>query len=460
MFLREIYGPGFTLFYQPPPAASKEEKDVATRKNDSIFELVNADAALKRQVLSHMQGILARILHKGPPIIEYSVIHKLLREYWQLLDDTKKQEFAVELKELVVHILHTRDGAFVGAQCVRYSAPKDRKVLIRQFKGYVGRASEDEYGHLVVAACLSLIDDTVMLSNGVLKALVSPTASMALPSPNDPDLETKTKTTFLQYLTHPYARKPLLQVLSPNNRQYFSPTALELFSPCSIATLDADGNTNLKPTSRKAPEDRRRELLDSLQSPLAKEVVANALALATAEQGHDVLWETVFAFYEADQGAFKPLLDVLAANALQLLASPYGSKTLIRLLADGSPVAPLLLPAVLDKIAADAVQLAQHEHAGVVVLKLLQSQGPAAARIQPLLQAAGTSNWADSPSWYLAKIHEFISSKSSSKSSSSKSSSKSPSAAASSSTPSKSSSRKTPSKPEVVTPRSTRSSKK
>jgi hypothetical protein len=58
-------------------------------------------------------------------------VHRILLDYITFLSPSEVKDMAQTLRDHVVHILHTKEGAQIGAWCVTYGSPKDRKAVIK-----------------------------------------------------------------------------------------------------------------------------------------------------------------------------------------------------------------------------------------------------------------------------------------------------------------------------------------
>ena len=82
--------------------------------------------AKKASFLKHMNQCIEPIIAKG--VFNHSLLHRLLHEYLINCNEAERAEMIQNLREAVVQILHTRDGARIGMSCLWYGTPKDRKV--------------------------------------------------------------------------------------------------------------------------------------------------------------------------------------------------------------------------------------------------------------------------------------------------------------------------------------------
>ena len=61
-------------------------------------------------------------------VFNHSLLHRLTNEYLTHCNENERSEMIHSLRQAVVQILHTRDGARVGMNCIWYGTLKDRKV--------------------------------------------------------------------------------------------------------------------------------------------------------------------------------------------------------------------------------------------------------------------------------------------------------------------------------------------
>ena len=87
------------------------------------------------------------------------------------------QELAAQLAEHVVSILHTRDGSLAAMHVLWNTPAKERKAIIKTFKGHVAKIAKEEYGHHVLLALFDSVDDTVL----VKKSIVNVCCGLGLP---------------------------------------------------------------------------------------------------------------------------------------------------------------------------------------------------------------------------------------------------------------------------------------
>jgi pumilio family protein 6 len=63
---------------------------------------------------------------------------------------------ANKLSKILPLILHTRNGSKLCLYCINYGAAKDRKAIIKSFKGLITKISKEEFGHIGTLPWFSL----------------------------------------------------------------------------------------------------------------------------------------------------------------------------------------------------------------------------------------------------------------------------------------------------------------
>uniref|UniRef100_A0A8C0BAV0 Pumilio RNA binding family member 3 n=1 Tax=Buteo japonicus TaxID=224669 RepID=A0A8C0BAV0_9AVES len=157
-----------------------------------------------------------------------------------ILDEMKQiltpMEMIEAIREAVIYLAHTHDGARVAMHCLWHGTPKDRKVIVKTMKTYIEKIATGEFSHLVLLAAFDCIDDTKLV-----KQLIISEINASLPN----------------IIKNKYGKKVLLYLLSPRDPAHFVPEIIMLLQ-------QGDGNAY----SKKNTELRRRELLEAISSPL------------------------------------------------------------------------------------------------------------------------------------------------------------------------------------------------
>lgn len=220
--ISEFYGPEFVLFRDHEISIS------------SLNDLLNKDPSKKALVMSHLEELLKDIVSK--PQLRLSLTHRLLRDFFTHCSEDQRAEMIDSLKERIPEIVHTNDGTYVALRCIWHGNAKERKLIVKNFKGYVVKTAQEEFGHRVLIALFDSVDDTVLVSKHIIQELANNIRDVALDH---------------------YGMRVLNYLIWPRNPRYFGKVYIEIFR-------EGDNNKN----SKKNPTDRYTELFTSLSMPL------------------------------------------------------------------------------------------------------------------------------------------------------------------------------------------------
>jgi pumilio family protein 6 len=317
----------------------------------TLAELFERDPLSRARVLRRLEILLSKAARKGLALT--SLVQRGGAELLEHGDTTQRAELVGMFREQAAHMMHTRDGARIACGCVRYGDAKDRKAMLKAFKGYVARAAQDPNGALVLCVALEAVDDTVLLSKALLSELSADLSTLA---------------------QHPHGVLPFLQLLAPRSSSYFTPAQISIMGDQGTAV------------SKKDPAVRRAELLGHVLPALLKLCTEHPLELACSAHGSHLLFETVRVAADAagnglgepaaNPDALAALFAALAAVATEkegtsghvLVAHPLGARVVKRL----AQQHPDFADALLSQLAGQLLKLAQRG-AGWVVLALLEN---------------------------------------------------------------------------------------
>jgi len=186
MLSQEFYGPEFKLF-----------------KDEGITTLAMALKKYpnkKESFLKFMSQSIAPIIAKG--VFNHSLLHRLTHEYLSNCNVKERSEMIANLREAVAQVLHTRDGARIGMLCLWHGNNKDRKAIIKSFKGLVTKICQEEHGHMVLMAIFDCVDDTKFVAKSIVSEITSHWKDIAF---------------------HETGRKVIMYLLSGRNQTYTHP---------------------------------------------------------------------------------------------------------------------------------------------------------------------------------------------------------------------------------------------
>lgn len=265
--IEEFYGPEFALF--------------KSNENRSIEQLMEQPIK-KESILKHLQHTLTSILGKGGwDITAHTIVHRALMEYFQYADERSIQSMIEFVKDHIVHILHTREGAYVARKAILYGTPKERKYIIKTFKSYVAKIACEQYGHTVLLTIFDCVDDTTLIQKSILSEItkkVKPTTTII---GTEEDAE---NVGLINVITNRWGSRVALYLLSHREGKYFSPSDIKLLE---------EGDAIREKTSKKDPEIRRKELLKAFSPAMIEICTKYAEQLMRDRTSSSVVYETV-----------------------------------------------------------------------------------------------------------------------------------------------------------------------
>ncbi|XP_055962882.1 pumilio homolog 3 [Sorex fumeus] len=221
MLTEELYGNTFQLYRSADHPTLEKVLQVQPEKLELIMD--------------EMKQILTPMAQKEA-VIKHSLVHKVFLDFFTYATPKLRSEMIEAIREAVIYLAHTHDGARVAMHCLWHGTPKDRKVIVKTMKTYVEKVANGQYSHLVLLAAFDCIDDTKLVKQIIISEIINSLSNIV----NDK-----------------YGRKVLLYLLSPRDPAHI---VREI-----IAVLQmGDGNAH----SKKDTEIRRRELLESVSPAL------------------------------------------------------------------------------------------------------------------------------------------------------------------------------------------------
>lgn len=237
--LQEFYGPEYALF-------KGSECPLAT-------ESVKANPAKVQSILKHMRGIIESVVDKAEAAVgPLSIIHKVILEYVTYAPHADIVSLIDTLKDILVHIVHTRDGAKVFQICMAHASPKQRKLIIRTLKGFVNKISIEQYAHAALISIFDCVDDTVLINKSIIQEMIADVSS-ASDTPS-----------FAEVVRNRYGSHVVHFLLTGRNRKTQHAYVInELEETDEIK----------KETSRKDTALRMKELLSAIKLPLLNQCI-------------------------------------------------------------------------------------------------------------------------------------------------------------------------------------------
>ncbi|XP_068588567.1 pumilio homolog 3 [Cebidichthys violaceus] len=215
---------------------------------NTIEKVAEANPDKLNNIIDEMKQILTPMAQKEQ-VIKHSLVHKVFLDFFLFAPDKPKTEMIESIRESVVYMAHTHDGARVAMHCFWHGTAKDRKVIIKTMKTYMVKFATGEYGHLVLLAMFDCVDDTKLVKQAVLSEIL---ASLD------------------EVIGNKYGKKVLLYLLNPRDPAHLLPEIIKVLQ-------QGDGNAH----SKKDMAVRRKELLEVVSPPLLEHLRDNAATMVT-----------------------------------------------------------------------------------------------------------------------------------------------------------------------------------
>ncbi|KAM6471302.1 pumilio homolog 3 isoform 1-T1 [Liasis olivaceus] len=229
MLTEELYGNTFQVY--------------KTVDQSTLGKVLEAQPEKREAIMDEMKQILTPMAQKEA-VIKHSLVHKVFLDFFTYAVPKQRSEMIEAIREAVIYLAHTHDGARVAMHCLWHGTPKDRKVIVKTMKTYVEKIATGEFSHLVLLAAFDCIDDTKLVKQLIISELNATLASV---------------------INNKYGRKVLLYLLSPRDPTYFSPAIIKILQ-------QGDGNAY----SKKDADVRHRELLEAISPPLLQHLSVHA----------------------------------------------------------------------------------------------------------------------------------------------------------------------------------------
>ncbi|KAK1800547.1 hypothetical protein P4O66_005770 [Electrophorus voltai] len=214
----------------------------------TIEKVLESNPDKLESIMEEMKQILTPMAQKEA-VIKHSLVHKVFLDFFLHAPAKQKAEMIESIRESVVYMAHTHDGARVAMHCLWHGTAKDRKLIVKTMKTYIAKFAMGEYAHLVLLAAFDCIDDTKLVKQAIISELVA---------------------SLFEVISNKHGKKVLLYLLSPRDPAHLLPEIIQLLTK-------GDGNAH----SKKDVAVRRRELLEAVSPPLLKHLTENTRAMVT-----------------------------------------------------------------------------------------------------------------------------------------------------------------------------------
>ena len=312
----ELYGPQYALFASSSSSASAPDRPPMP----TLASFVADNPDKREATLVHIQALLQKGLDKS--LVGFAYFHSLLHDHASVASPEEIRSFlAPALADHVLHLLSTRHGTRVACECVAYGAAKDRKRMIKCLKGYARSSLLHRDAYLAVLRLCDVMDDTVLVNKMLFAELHQNSSGdsregkkVAAERGEDDDAEVKDEegpSPILDLaLSETGSKLFLLLLVSKDDMQSSNEDDDETksaaatntqrwkkyFDPYELTALHrnpavAENGDDAVPTSKKAEETRRQELVVYLKELLLEVCTKHTKELMRSKPGSRVLME-------------------------------------------------------------------------------------------------------------------------------------------------------------------------
>jgi pumilio family protein 6 len=137
------------------------------------------DPSKKASITALLRKTLDDLLKKGEASLHHSVIHRLLCDYLTFADvNDELLEWINDLLPNLKQIIHTMDGVLSSLRCLSLGNAKGRKRFINSLHDKKSLINDlpniitDRYAHIVLMGVFTLVDDTVLVNETIVKEMV------------------------------------------------------------------------------------------------------------------------------------------------------------------------------------------------------------------------------------------------------------------------------------------------
>ena len=309
LLLREWYGPEFVVF-----DGSGTDQEVEADLN----KILEKNPEKRAPIMSHLKEMINLLVQKKTT--GFTMLHDAMLQYFlnTKAGSPEQTEILEMLKDdeegdCVRNLAFTKSGSRLVCLALAHGNAKDRRNILKFFKTHVRLMAADANACHVLLTAYEVIDDTVMTAKALFPELL---AKEMTAEEREQEL--------MSMVGHVVPRMALLYPMAPEPPKW----------------LVSEEETNLveevrsirKETSKKAPEKRRKELVEAMSQPLLDLITAQAVTLAQSTFGCQFMTEVLLGGIGEKQKALEAVLDVVDEGSAVVDTPAFGRllKTLVQ----------------------------------------------------------------------------------------------------------------------------------
>jgi len=218
----------------------------------------------RKAISSHLREAADKTVDKE--LLGCDITHFIFQAFCEHASEEQLKDLSEKTMAGAPYLLSSKPGAEALLYMLGVANAKQRKALCRDLKGKFAALANNAVDYVVMIRLACTVDDTVLISKTMLAEMIAELQEICFDK---------------------YGRKVLAW--------FFKPADTRLFSPYEIkcASLPA-------PTSLKAPDTRRQELVRVLRPPLRKVLMDAPLKAAADENAKDVLLAYISSDWDAE----------------------------------------------------------------------------------------------------------------------------------------------------------------
>uniref|UniRef100_A0A672JRG6 PUM-HD domain-containing protein n=1 Tax=Salarias fasciatus TaxID=181472 RepID=A0A672JRG6_SALFA len=221
-----------------------------TAECNTIEKVAAANPDKLKGIMDEMKQILTPMAQKEQ-VIKHSLVHKVFLDFFLLAPEKQRTEMIESIRESVVYMAHTHDGARVAMHCLWHGTAKVCTHTHTRTHTHTHTLYNGEFGHLVLLAIFDCVDDTKLVKQAVLSEILS---------------------SLDEVMGNKYGKKVMLYLLSPRDPAHLLPEIIKVLEM-------GDGNAH----SKKDTALRRKELLEVVSPPLLEYLCSNAAQMVISK---------------------------------------------------------------------------------------------------------------------------------------------------------------------------------
>ena len=275
--LREWYGAEYALF----------KADSTGEVTSDLSKILKASPEKMALMLKYLFDMINLLIQKKT--YAFTMLHDAMLQYYvNVLGTDSATEFQETIKgdeegELLKNLAFTQSGSRLVCLMLAHGVAKDRKLLLRAFKGIMQSMAYDEHAHKVLLTALDVTDDTVLTVKSVYGEL--------LPKPSDSEEAIiSAQQSILDYVLHLHGRTTILYPLAHK---------VHTILPQRTQKLLTEVDKIRAQTSKKDPQTRRTELAKAIMPQLLAVISNHSQELMRLAFGCQFITEALLSCSEA-----------------------------------------------------------------------------------------------------------------------------------------------------------------